>query len=275
MSNKFYCFLSPAKINLGLKILDKREDGYHNIYTIFCLINLFDEIKIQVLENTNRISIIEHNQAWHYTTDLAHRAAILLQQYTNSNKGANIKIKKTIPSGAGLGGGSSNAATVLLVLNDLWGLNLSKQNLIRLGVKLGADVPFFIYGKNAIATGIGDILTPITIKKQYFVLIKPSFGIPTKTIFANISNTSYSNITLEQLLNTKENDLFEVAIKIYPQLLTIKNQLASYGDIYMSGSGSTLYLTYSNKNNAILVYNQLKQIYNVFLVESIDNSLIG
>jgi 4-diphosphocytidyl-2-C-methyl-D-erythritol kinase len=275
MYHKFYSFLSPAKLNLGLKITGKRADGYHYIHSIFCLINLFDTIKIQILDSNPQISLIEHNQAWHYTTDLTYKAAKLLQEYTNGNKGVNIKISKTIPSGAGLGGGSSNAGTVLLVLNNLWECNLSIVELSNLALKLGADVPFFIYGKNAVATGIGEILTPINIKKQYFVLIKPSFGIPTKSIFQNITTIEQITIDSNQLMLNKENDLFNIAIKIYPQLLTIKNELSNYGKVSMSGSGSTLYLAYFNKEQAINVYEKINKSYNTFLVESIDHSPIS
>jgi 4-diphosphocytidyl-2-C-methyl-D-erythritol kinase len=276
LNNKFYSFLSPAKLNLGLKITGKRNDGYHYIHTIFCLINLFDEIKIQVLDHSDKISIIEHQQAWHYTDDLSYKAAQSLQQYAKVIKGVNIKIKKTIPSGAGLGGGSSNAATILTVLNRLWQCDLSFDELKLLAIKLGADIPFFLYGKNAIAKGIGEILSPIKITKQYFVLIKPSFGIPTKTIFNNIDKKILSNpdITTSELLSSKKNDLFDIAIKIYPQLLNIKNYLSQYGNVNMSGSGSTLFLTYTNKIEALNVHKQLKKIYNVFFVESIDQSPI-
>lgn len=275
-NNKFISFLSPAKLNLGLKITGKRDDGYHYLHTIFCLINLFDEIKIQIIDNSNKISIIEHQQAWHYSTDLTYKAAMILQEYTKTKRGVNIKIKKTIPSGSGLGGGSSNAATVLLVLNNLWQCNLSFDELKLLALKLGADVTFFLYGKNAIAKGIGEIFSPIVIPKQYFILIKPSFGIPTKNIFNNIDkiNLSSYDINSIELLNSKENDLLNVAIKMYPQLSNIKNALSKYGNVSMSGSGSTLFLSYNNKNEAINIYEELKNMYTVFLVESIDKSPI-
>ena len=173
MRHPWNSFLSPAKLNLGLKIVGKRSDGYHLLNTIFCLINLFDEIQIQIT-NSEKISIIEHKQAWGYQKDLSYRAALLLQDFTSCKLGANIKVKKTIPSGSGLGGGSSNAATVLVTLNQLWQTGLTKQELIYLGGSLGADVPFFIHGKNAWAEGIGDNLTTIDIPEQYFVIICPS-----------------------------------------------------------------------------------------------------
>ncbi len=225
MSN-FINFRSPAKLNLGLKIVGKRNDGYHLMHSIFCLIDLMDEVALQITHNA-KISLIEHQQDWPPDTDLAYKAAKLLQKTTNTNLGCNIKLHKIIPSGAGLGGGSSNAATVLMALNKLWHTNLSTDELINLGKQLGADVPFFIYGKNAFASGIGDEFTPIELPQLYFVLIKPSFNIPTKNIFTNLNFISLpanqSQFNCQHLLQTKENDLQIVASKLYPQLNPIIN----------------------------------------------------
>jgi 4-diphosphocytidyl-2-C-methyl-D-erythritol kinase len=273
--HKFATYLSPAKLNLGLKITGKKEDGYHLLKTVFCLIDLFDEIDIQIT-NDKKISLIEHNQAWPFYTDLSYRAAILLQEYSGTSFGANIKIRKTIPSGAGLGGGSSNAATVLMVLNELWGLNISNTKLMELGISLGADVPFFIYGQNALALGIGEILSPVDIPKQYFVLVKPSFHIPTRNIFAHLKisnlNINADSITANWLINTKENDLFPIATNLYPQLQNIVNELQEFGNTSMTGSGSVLYLTFFEKNIAKKVAKILESRYNTYLVKRLHYS---
>ncbi len=273
--NKFVTYLAPAKLNLGLKITGKRNDGYHFLKTVFCLIDLYDEVNIQITEN-GKISLVEHKQAWPFTDDLSYRAAVLLQEYSGAIYGANIKLNKTIPSGAGLGGGSSNAATVLLVLNKLWGLNLDKNELIRLGATLGADVPFFIYGENALATGIGDIFNPIDIPEQYFILVKPSFHIPTKNIFAHLNidftHIDEINITAENLIMHKQNDLFKVATKLYPQLQNIVNDLSEYGTPAMTGSGSVIYLSFFDKNIAKKVAKILESSYNTYLVKRLKES---
>lgn len=275
MKHKFATYLSPAKLNLGLKITGKRDDGYHLLKTVFCLIDLYDEVNIQITDN-GKISLIEHQQAWPFYDDLSYKAAVLLQEYSGVSYGANIKLHKTIPSGAGLGGGSSNAATILLVLNKLWDINLSKDELIKLGVSLGADVPFFIYGKNALATGVGEILTPIEVPEQYFVLVKPSFHIPTKNIFShlNIDFTQVDDktITTDCLINTKENDLFTVATKLYPQLLNLANDLSKYGNPVMTGSGSVMYLSFIDKNVAKKVAKILENSYNTYLVKRLKDS---
>lgn len=278
MYYKFHSVLSPAKLNLGLKITGKREDGYHLLKSIFCLINLFDIIDIQITEN-GKISLLEHNQAWFYQKDLSYKAAKLLQEYSNSTLGANIKIKKVIPSGAGMGGGSSNAATVLMVLNQLWQTNLTTDELSALGVKLGADIPFFIHGQNALVEGVGEIITPIKIPQLYFVIVKPSFHIPTKDIFQaldiNLDVINKREITIEWLLSQKINDLEVPAKKIYPQLNDIFSELKQYGTPIMTGSGSSIYLTYNNENIAKDVAKKLESRYNTFLAASLPESTVS
>mgnify|MGYP000520592800 CR=1 FL=1 len=272
-STKFITYLSPAKLNLGLRILNKREDGYHNLKTIFCLINLFDKVSIQIIDNP-KISLIEHKQAWAYQNDLSYKAAKLLQQVTNTQLGANIKISKTIPSGAGLGGGSSDAATTLIMLNNLWNTKLSKQKLIELGSTLGADVPFFIYGQNAVATGIGDQFTPIIVPEEHFVLVKPNFNISTRDVFnsLNLTSTRVEEPTNEILLKSRFNDLQKIACEINPELTKIINSLKTFGNPTMTGSGSVVYLSYTDKNIAKNIAKELKKQYNSYLVSSLDCS---
>lgn len=278
MYYQFHSVLSPAKLNLGLRIVGKREDGYHLLKSIFCLIDLCDVIDIQITTN-GKISLIEHNQAWFYQKDLSYRAAKLLQEVTNSKLGANIKIKKVIPSGAGMGGGSSNAATVLLILNQLWDTKLSIQELMDIGLQLGADVPFFIQGKNALVEGIGEIITPIEIQQYFFVIVKPQFHIPTKDIFSNLelnlSQIDSKNITIDELLDKKFNDLENSAKKIYPALNSIFNELKQYGNPVMTGSGSCIYFTFNEKKLAKELAEILGKSYNTFLAASLPASTVA
>lgn len=278
MYYQFHNVLSPAKLNLGLKIVGKRPDGYHLLKSIFCLIDLCDRMEIQITDN-GKISLIEHHQAWFYQKDLAYRAAGLLQQHTNCKLGANIKIKKVIPSGAGMGGGSSNAATVLIVLNQLWNTGLNCQELMHLGLQLGADVPFFIQGKNALVEGIGEIITPIELPELYFVIIKPQIHIPTREIFANLSldftNLNPDLVTITQLLTEKPNDLASVARAIHPELNPIFSELNQYGNAVMTGSGSCIYLSFTEKNLAKSIANILSTRYNTFLAASLPASPIA
>lgn len=278
MYYQFHNILSPAKLNLGLRIVGKREDGYHLLKSVFCLIDLCDQIEIQ-LTPSGKISLIEHQQAWFYQKDLSFRAAKLLQEYTQSKFGANIKIKKVIPSGAGMGGGSSNAAAVLIVLNQLWGTGLSCTELMQLGLQLGADVPFFIQGRNALVTGIGEIIQPIDVPQLYFVIVKPDFHITTKNVFTslelNFEQINADAITIEQLIEQKTNDL-ETAVKIiYPQINEVFFKLNQYGSAVMTGSGSCIYLSFTDKNEAKKVANILHPSYNTFLAASLPVSTVA
>lgn len=272
-------FLSPAKLNLGLKIVGKNKDGYHLLKTIFCLIDLFDEIQIQITHN-GKISLIEHDQAWPYNTDLSYRAAKSLQEASKTRYGANIRIKKTIPSGGGLGGGSSNAATVLCVLNNLWQLYKSNEYLTELGKELGADIPFFIHGKNAIAGGTGEIFTDIHLPQQYFVLICPKFHLKTAKVFQNYKYIAEDkNIDADYLFNTLENDLLPIAIKLKPGLAVILEQLEVFGKVAMTGSGSSLYLRFHEADTAKKIAKKIAEIsqnkYNTYLVKGLAVSPVS
>lgn len=267
-------YLSPAKLNLGLLIVGKRDDNYHLLESVFCLIDLFDQIEINITINNPSIVLVEHNQAWAYKDDLAYRAAKLLQSYTQSPHGAKIKLKKHIPVGSGMGGGSSNAATILLTLNQLWQTKLTKAKLQNLALSLGADVPFFIYNSPAYATGIGEILSPIDIPQYYFVLIQPNFQINTTALFSSLNYNPKlaKSLMPKELLESKHNDLLSIAIRIYPELKTLIGQLETYGKVYMTGSGSTLYLCFSKLYDAKKVAKILKKSYNIYLVKNIQSS---
>ena len=275
MKNPWVTFLSPAKLNLGLKIVGKCENGYHLLKTIFCLIDLFDEVRIQITDS-GKISLIEHNQAWSYNKDLAYKAALLLKETTSCTLGANIKLKKTIPAGSGLGGGSSNAATVLVALNQLWQTGLSQKELISLGASLGADVPFFIHGENAWAEGIGEVLTTIEIPEQYFVIICPDFHLATKDVFANVDDKLHLSNDIDEayLLGTHDNDLLPAAIKVQPKICDILEDLKRFGNPALTGSGSAIYLSFNDIDSAKKVAQNFNDKYNTYLVKSINASPI-
>ena len=267
--------LSPAKLNLGLKIIGKKLNGYHLINSVLCLIDLYDTIDIQV-SNQPLIQLIDHQQSWLEAHDLAFRAATLLQHTMQIQLGANIKIKKKIPIGAGLGGGSSNAATVLVVLNRLWGLNLNLHQLMDLGCRLGADVPFFIHGHNAYVTGIGEQCTRIDIPLQYFVIVKPDFSLSTKDIFSHVlllpNNKNQYNPS--ELIASLDNDLQNIAIGLKPELAHILQDLSIFGKPTMTGSGSAIFIQFQDFTNANKVALNLKTRYNTFLVKSLAVSPI-
>ena len=180
----FQSFLAPAKINLFLHITGQRADGYHLLQTVFRLLDFYDTIQLKptqdgAIKRVNNIIGVPADQ------DLCVRAAKLLQQYSQCPLGVEIIVEKRIPMGGGLGGGSSDAATVLLALNRLWQLNLSRAQLLSLGLQLGADVPFFIYGTNAWAEGVGEQLQTISLKEAYYLVLTPDVHVSTAQIFAN------------------------------------------------------------------------------------------
>ncbi|MCO6516331.1 MAG: 4-(cytidine 5'-diphospho)-2-C-methyl-D-erythritol kinase, partial [Snodgrassella sp.] len=177
-------FLAPAKLNLDLRIVGRRADGYHLLESIFTLITLYDQIWFKI-NRTGSIKLHTPVAGIAPEEDLCVRAAQLLRSHTGTRLGVDIWLDKQIPIGGGLGGGSADAAVVLMALNRLWQLELNKTQLLQLGVQLGADVPFFIFGQSAFARGIGEDLSPIILPKQWYVIIKPPVHVSTPKIFAH------------------------------------------------------------------------------------------
>ena len=246
-------YLSPAKLNLMLKVVGKRADGYHLLETVFCLIDLCDTLYLQARDDGK---IVLHNPQTGIPpeNDLTVRAALALQRFSGCTKGVDIYIDKKIPMGGGLGGGSSNAATVLMVLNHLWACGLNRQTLIEIGTQLGADVPFFIFGKTAFATGIGEKLTPLPIDLPHFVIIHPNIAVSTQEIFSHFVLTSSNNpIKIDRLTESIPliNDLQNIAVMRYPEIAHALAVLQQYGDkALMTGSGSCVFLQVENGEKA-------------------------
>ena len=256
---------APAKLNLDLRIIRQRPDGYHDIESLFTLINLADTLAIAPRR--------DHQIILHTPTpapDLTVRAAQALRQAVQGSLktseaqtiplGADIWLHKTIPMGGGLGGGSSNAATVLIVLNHLWQLHLSQEQLIRIATPLGADVPFFIYGQTAFARGIGEQLQPITIPEQHYVLVRPNVHIPTAQIFRHpdlprnspgTPNPSYA------ALHPLRNDMQNIVLQNYPPVAAAYRQLQAYGTPQLTGSGACLFLPTDTLAAAQTIQSQL------------------
>ncbi len=253
---------APAKLNLFLHITGRRDDGYHELQTLFQLIDLCDYLQFQATTST-RIRVYCPGLSIPEEKNLVYKAALLLQQYSNSSKhqGVDITIRKTIPIGAGLGGGSSNAASTLLALNHLWGLKLSQATLIDLSCELGADVPLFVLGYSAWATGIGDTLIPITLPTRWYLMIKPEESISTASVFAsnkltrNTSRVKMSELDIENLeLHQTRNDCEPAAIELCPTVATTLEWLSQYGRARMSGSGSACFVEFKDPCTAAKAY---------------------
>lgn len=249
MSNRLE-LLAPAKINLFLHVTGRRPDGYHELQSVFQLVDWCDRISLTPLEHS---TIIRHggNPQISPENDLVVRAAQLLKNHTNYPFGVEIHLEKNIPIGAGLGGGSSDAATVLIGLNHLWGLHLPPAELSELGLKLGADVPFFLFGQNAFVQGIGERLESIDLPDHEFLIIFPGESVATQTVFQSDQLTrNHAPITMADFLaNTGEvgkftNDLQPVACELCPEVNRALNWLAQTlpdATRKMSGSGSSVF----------------------------------
>jgi 4-diphosphocytidyl-2-C-methyl-D-erythritol kinase len=241
--------LAPAKLNLFLHITGRRTDGYHLLQSVFMLIDWYDTLHFD-LRNDGQISREDLNVPLP-PDDLITRAARLLQQSTGTALGAHIAIEKSIPAQAGMGGGSSDAATCLLALNKLWGLGLSVKQLAELGLKLGADVPFFLHGHNAWVEGVGEIMTPISLPPAQFVVVKPSEGLETAKIFGSEAlkrDTKPATISVfaADPYGFGHNDLQPVAQRLCPQISDAiawleSASLASVVKGRMTGSGSAVF----------------------------------
>ncbi len=241
---------APAKINRFLHVVGRRADGYHLLQTLFQLIDWCDWLTVTVRDDgAIRRELSPHAPAALHALppekDLTVRAAQLLRaRYGEAHLGATIVIDKALPLGGGVGGGSSDAASVLLALNRLWGLNLPRATLIALGVELGADVPFFLFGETAFAEGIGERLTPYPLPTETVWLLDPGVAVSTAAIFASpLLTRNTPSCTITALAHaTLRNDLEPVAQRLHPEVDGALQWLAQFGDAKMSGSGGCCFL---------------------------------
>ena len=254
--------LSPAKVNLHLRVLGRRRDGFHDISTLMQRISLYDEMifapAVQGITLSCPGSSIPENG-----NNIVYRAAEALLSPLSHSPGIHITIKKKIPVAAGLGGGSSNAATALVTINDLMDFHYNTDDLMKIGTKLGADVPFFIFGKTAWASGIGDRLRKAeNIPPLWFVLINPGFEISTKMVYEGlnlrltrrvVNYKSPELYTIDDIVKVLHNDLERVTLVIHPILRYFKSLLVQNGALgaLMSGSGPTVIGIFTDEEGAI------------------------
>ena len=264
---------APAKINLFLHVTGRRSDGYHELQTLFQLLDWGDEIRIRKTRQP-QISRMSANYCVAESDDLAIRAARTLQRASGCNSGAEIGVKKNIPLGSGMGGGSSDAATVLLALNRLWGCGFSLAELSGLGVKLGADVPVFVQGYSALATGIGDLLTPVELGAREYVLVFPDFSMSTREVFGDPGlKRDSAPINRDQVLSGQGRNDCEILVgKRFPEFLKILQSLIKWGPAMMTGTGSGIFIPMHDKKSAKSAAEEMKSLYNVRAVSGIDRS---
>ena len=264
---------APAKINLFLHVLGRRSDGYHEIQTLFQLLDWGDEIGILPTDEAT-ISRQAVSYGVPESEDLVTRAARLLQNEAACRQGAVIAVRKQIPPGSGMGGGSSDAATVLLVLNSVWGCGLDLDELSSLGRSLGADVPVFVRGYSAMAQGIGEELEPVTLGRRHYLLVFPDLQISTAEVFADPGlKRDTTPISLEAALQDKgKNDCEPVVRQRFPEFDRIMQMLEKWGAPHMTGTGSGIFLAMRDEKSAMRTAQALKTLYNVRAVPGVDTS---
>jgi len=270
--------LAPAKINLSLRVLNKREDGYHNIETVFQTISLYDKITITA---EDKIVVCPSKIA--ETENIVQKAALSLLEWTGKKKGARINLEKNIPIGGGLGGGSSDAAAVLSALNSFWDLGVSDKDLGNLAQALGADVPYFLMRGTVLGEGIGAKLTKLRkIPPCYFLLAISNVSISTKEVYESFKEKTEGYETSKMIgaierqdlfgiANALHNDLEKVVFGKYPQLLKIKEKFIQEGVLNsaLTGSGSVVFGIVKKKKEAYRIKKSLQSLCSIVIAEPI------
>ncbi len=267
---------APAKLNLLLHVLGRREDGYHLLQTVFQLIDLSDTLTFAPRDD-GAIRLAAPLPGVPEEDDLTVRAARLLRAATGCAAGTTIAVEKRIPLGGGLGGGSSDAATALLALNELWGTGLARTDLARLGLALGADVPFFLHGRNALGEGIGEVLTTLVLPPSWYVVIAPQVAVPTREIFNSAALTRKSKplrITAF-FAGLGRNDLEPVVRARYPEVARAIDWLARHGTARMSGSGSSVFAAFEHEDEARTVAAKVPGEWRAWAVRGLDRHPLG
>ena len=242
---------APAKLNLFLHVVGRRSDGYHELQTVFRFVDRCDRLQIR-LRTDGVVTRVNDIEGLPPEQDLVVHAARRLRTHYDVKAGAEIRLEKHLPMGGGLGGGSSDAATALIVLNRLWGLDLPVDELAALGLELGADVPVFIRGNNAFGEGVGERLTPIELPPAWYVVLVPPVAVPTARVFSDPSLTRNSNrITMSAFFAGGVcNDLEPVVCHLFPVIKDHLDWLRRHGPAWLTGSGACVFATFGQEQQA-------------------------
>lgn len=269
--SKLISYDSYAKINLFLHILGKRNDGYHNLQTWFTFVDLKDELTFE-FNDSKEIAITSNIAISSQENNLVYKAIKLFQQQYNLNSvGVNVYINKKIPMGAGLGGGSSNAATALRAMRDYYKPEVRNSEMLRLATKLGADVAIFLYGKSAWAEGVGEVLYPKPFKETYALLLKPNIYISTKEFFNSTKLVKHKKLLSKNLSfnsSVMTNSFEQVFFAYYPEFKSYINSLDK--DITMTGTGSCFYLLSDDKSYLKKVAAKIDKTLDKWLVKTLN-----
>ncbi len=268
MNSSLQWFPAPGKLNLFLHVLGRRPDGMHELQTVFRLIDRSDRVGIGVREDG------EIRFSGPFGEDnLCIRAARLFKEESGTRKGAALELEKTLPVGGGLGGGSSDAATVLLVLNRLWNLNLDRAELMQLGARLGADVPLFIYGRNALGEGVGERLQGLELRPSWYLVLTPQVSVSTQEIFSDAALTRDTKpLTMAPFLSGQgRNDLEPIALRRYPEIAEHLAWLRKRSSqARMTGSGACVFAEFSRQEDAVVLHGQLPPAMRGFVAQGLE-----
>ena len=271
--NEILTLESPAKLNLFLHITGRRPDGYHELQTIFQIIDYCDRLHFE--SNDSGILTLQCDIPELSGDDnLILRAARALRDKSGCSMGADVTLEKNIPMGAGLGGGSSNAATTLLALNRLWKAGLSTEELCALGVRLGADVPLFVKGQSAWAEGIGEVLTPIDLKQKFYLVVTPDCHVSTKDIFSNqqLTRNTTAIKMAAFLAGQTRNDCENIVRELYPLVDEALKWLNQHVDARMTGTGASVFAGFDSEEEARVLLQQLPKGWRGFVARGLQQS---
>jgi|GWRWMinimDraft_16_1066024.scaffolds.fasta_scaffold04194_2 4-diphosphocytidyl-2-C-methyl-D-erythritol kinase len=267
---------APAKLNLFLHILGRRPDGYHRLQTLFQLLDYGDELELCATPDGVIEVVVEPILPdVPMTANLAYRAALALRKYRPGPAGARILIRKRLPLGGGLGGGSSDAATVLVGLDRLWGLHLGLEELCELGLRLGADVPVFILGRSAWGEGIGEQLTPLELPAAWYLVLKPDCEVATAAVFAHPQLTRHTRAMKIRAFSGGEgttNDCLSVVETMYPQVREARLWLARYAPPRLTGTGACLFARFDDEESARAALAEVPAAWSAFVAQGVNTS---
>lgn len=266
-----HAYPAPAKLNLFLHVVGRRADGYHLLQSVFRLIDRADTVHLEVRDD-GRVVREGDLPGVAEDDDLTVRAARLLQTYAPDGAGVSIRLEKILPLGGGLGGGSSDAATVLLALNRLWQVNLPRATLQNLALQLGADVPVFVFGQTAFAEGVGEILHPLSAPPAWYVVLMPPVQVPTAAIFAapELTRNTPALKIARFSAGMGHNDLQPVVVSRYPEVARHLEWLGQFGEVRMTGSGACVFASFGTEYAAWDVLRQLPETMQGFVAQGLD-----
>lgn len=264
---------APAKINLMLRVLGRRDDGYHELQTVFQFIDLCDRLDF-TLRRDGCLRLTQPLPGVEPELDLTLRAARLLQDHCNTRLGADIALHKHLPMGGGLGGGSSDAATVLVALNQLWHCGLNDQTLRALGLRLGADVPIFLFGRAAWGEGVGEQLTPIAPPERWILLVLPDCRVATAAVFQHrdLTRNSAPETIRGFLEGSHVNDCTALVRQLHPPVAAALDWLGNFAEARVTGTGATVFAEFDDQRAAAQAQASLAQRYRTHLVKASNRS---